>query len=226
MAGSLYQSVLGKLWRGYNPYYGFPHKTVNPDVQGWASQHRFLAETVATRRPNIIVEVGVWKGASVIELAKSIRANSLDAVVIAVDTWLGAWDHWANDHWHGELGFEFGFPTIYRTFLANVITAELQDVVIPLPLDSVNAQHTLERFEIFPDLVHIDGAHDFDTVVSDLTHWWNLLTVGGTIIMDDYFESVSVWPDVLRGIRVFLERVNYTAFEAEEPKCRFVKGRL
>jgi predicted O-methyltransferase YrrM len=223
MAGSLYRSVSEKLWRGYNPYYGFPFKTVKPDLQGWASQHRFLAETVATRRPKIIVEVGVWKGASVIELARSVCANGLDSVVIAVDTWLGAWDHWTNDRWHGELAFEFGFPTIYRTFLANVINAGLQDIVLPLPLDSVNAHHTLKSFEVFPDLVHIDGAHDFETVMSDLTHWWNLLTVGGTIIMDDYFESESVWPDVLRGIRVFLERVNYTAFEAEEPKCRFLK---
>jgi predicted O-methyltransferase YrrM len=219
----LHQEVLTKLWRGYNPYYGFSYKTVKPDLQGWASEHRFLTETVATQRSKIIVEVGVWKGASVIELAQSVRANGLDSVVIAVDTWLGAWDHWTNDQWHGELGFEFGFPTIYRTFLANVITAGLQDIVVPLPLDSVNAQHTLKAFEIFPDLVHIDSAHDFDTVISDLTHWWNLLTVGGTIIMDDYFESVSVWPDVLRGIRVFLERVNYTGFEVEEPKCRFVK---
>src|SRR5271155_4796003 len=160
MTVSLHQEILGNLWRGHNPYYGFPYKTVKPDLQGWASQHRFLMETVATRRPKIVVEVGVWKGASVIELAQSVRANGLDAVVIAVDTWLGAWDHWTNDQWHGELGFEFGFPTIYRTFLANVITAGLQDIVIPLPLDSVNAQHTLKGFEIFPDLVHIDGARD------------------------------------------------------------------
>jgi hypothetical protein len=146
---SRHKEILGKFWRGHNPYYGFPHQTAKPDLQAWASQHRFLTETVATRRPKIIVEVGVWKGASVIELAQSVRANGLDSVVIAVDTWLGAWDHWTDDRWHGVLGFEFGFPTIYRTFLANVITAEPQDVAIPVPLDSVNAQHTLKDFEIF-----------------------------------------------------------------------------
>jgi GR25 family glycosyltransferase involved in LPS biosynthesis/cephalosporin hydroxylase len=224
MSETLHQEILGKLWRGYNPYYGFPYKTVKPDLQGWASQHRFLADTVAARRPKIIVEVGVWKGGSVIELAQSVRSNGLDAVVIAVDTWLGSWDLWADDRWHADLGFVFGFPTVYRTFLANVMTAGLHGVVIPLPLDSVNAQHTLERLRIFPDLVHIDGAHDFNTVLSDLTHWWNLLTVGGTMIMDDYFDSIQDWPDVFRAVQTFLKRVQYTAFEAEQPKCRFVKA--
>ena len=120
MTASLREEILRKLWRGYDPYYGFPHRAVKPDLQGRGSQHRYLADTIAARRPSIIVEVGVWKGASCCELAKSVRANGLDAVVIAVDTWLGAWDHWTHDHWHGELGFEFGYPTIYRTFMANI----------------------------------------------------------------------------------------------------------
>jgi predicted O-methyltransferase YrrM len=223
MTLSLYEEISQKLWRGYDPYYGFPHKTVKPDLQGWASQHRYLTDTITARRPRVVVEVGVWKGASVLELARSIRTNGLDAVVIAVDTWLGAWDHWTNDHLQGELGFEFGYPTIYRTFLTNMILGEVKDIVIPLPLDSGNAQHTLESFGIFPDVVHIDGAHDFDTVLSDLTHWWSVLTTGGTIIMDDYFDLTPMWPDVLKAVRTFLERVDYTEFEAEEPKCRFVK---
>jgi hypothetical protein len=29
MSASFYQEVLGKMWRGYDPYYGFPYKTVN-----------------------------------------------------------------------------------------------------------------------------------------------------------------------------------------------------
>jgi cephalosporin hydroxylase len=223
MTLSMHDEISRKLWRGYDPYYGFPYKTVKPDLQGWSSQHPYLADTISARRPKVVVEVGVWKGASVLELARSVRANGLDAVVIAVDTWLGAWDHWADDHWHGELGFEFGYPTIYRTFLANMILGEVQDIVIPLPLDSVNAQHTLKRLEIFPDVVHIDGAHDFDTVLSDLTHWWSILATGGTVIMDDYFESITMWPDVYKAVRTFLERVEYTDFEAEQPKCRFVK---
>jgi predicted O-methyltransferase YrrM len=219
----LRKTIMNKLWRGYDPYYGFPYKTLKPDLQGWASQHRYLADTVATRKPRIIVEVGVWKGASCVELARAVQASTLDAVVIAVDTWLGSWDHWADEHWHGELGFEFGYPTIYRTFLANMVLAEVSDIVVPLPLDSVNAQHTLRNLAIFPDLVHIDGGHDFGAVTSDLTHWWSMLTEGGTVIMDDYFDSGRVFPDVYHATHAFLSHVEHRDFEADEPKCRFVK---
>jgi predicted O-methyltransferase YrrM len=42
-----------------------------------------------TLRPSI-VEIGVWKGSSVITLASKMKELNLDGVVIAVDTWLGA----------------------------------------------------------------------------------------------------------------------------------------
>jgi cephalosporin hydroxylase len=50
-----------------------------------------------TLRPSIVVEIGVWKGSSVITLASKMKELNLDGVVIAVDTWLGAWDHWTNE---------------------------------------------------------------------------------------------------------------------------------
>jgi hypothetical protein len=36
----IYKSLLQKLWRGCDPYVGFPYRTVKPDLQGWQSQHR------------------------------------------------------------------------------------------------------------------------------------------------------------------------------------------
>jgi hypothetical protein len=179
----IYQRLLEQIWRGYDSYYGFPAGVVKPDLQGWeSSQHRYLTSTVAIQNPSIIIEIGVWKGASCFELARAIQKNELDAVVIAVDTWLGAWDHWTNDQWHHELGFEFGYPSIYRTFLANMVLGGVKRVVIPLPLDSINAWYTLRKFAITPDMVHIDGGHDYDTVFRDVSKWWDLLSPGGTMI--------------------------------------------
>jgi Cephalosporin hydroxylase. len=99
---TIYKSLLQKLWRGGDPYVGFPYRTVKPDLQGWQSQHRYLAETVGRSRPGIVVEIGVWKGGSCLELARAIQANHLDGAVVAVDTWLGSSEHWERDDWHGE----------------------------------------------------------------------------------------------------------------------------
>jgi hypothetical protein len=224
MSGSVYKRVSEKIWRNYDPYYGLAYKTVKPDLQGWGSQHRYLANTVVTRRPSIIVEVGVWKGASCMELARAIQRSGLDAVVIAIDTWLGSSQHWTTDELHRELGFEFGYPTMNRTFLANMILGGVKDIVLPLPLDSANAVQVLQQHGISPELVDIDASHDFGSVLNDLNRWWTLLAPGGTIIMDDYSEAAHVWPGVRRAVHKFLHQVRVTDFEAADGKCRFVKS--
>jgi hypothetical protein len=34
MTLSIYEEISRKLWRGYDPYYGFPYKSVKSDLQG------------------------------------------------------------------------------------------------------------------------------------------------------------------------------------------------
>jgi len=218
-----YDDILGRLWRGYDPYAGFPYRTVKPDLQGWQSQHRYLADSVARASPSVIVEVGVWKGGSCLELARAVQANNLASVVIAVDTWLGSSDHWQVDHWHAELGFEFGYPTLYRTFLANMMLGGVRNVVIPLPLDSTNAYEVLKHFAVVPDLVHIDAAHDEASAWGDLSRWWAVLRPGGTMIVDDYAIDGNCWAGTFAAVNRFLAEKAVLAFEAEDLKCRFTK---
>jgi len=54
-----------------------------------------------------------------------------------------------------------------------------------LPLDSVNAAEILCINGVCVDLIHIDGGHDFRSVVTDLTVWWPRLRGGGILIGDD-----------------------------------------
>jgi hypothetical protein len=35
-------------------------------------------------------------------------------------------------------------------------------------------------------MIHLDAAHDYHSVFSDLSAWWPLLRDGGTLIGDDY----------------------------------------
>ena len=131
--------LLERLWRGADPFLGFPANIYQNDTQGWGSTHRFLTETIAALRPRIVVEVGVWKGASVITMAEKLRALELDAAVVAVDTWLGSCEHWLQDPWFVSLGMEQGRPAMQRTFMANIVAARLEGHVVPLSIDSLNA---------------------------------------------------------------------------------------
>lgn len=213
------EELLARIWRGHDPFLNYPGRLYRQDRQGWGSSHPYLAEAVETLRPSVAVEVGVWKGSSVISLAAAMKALDLDGVVIAVDTWLGAWDHWINDEWFAHLNFSNGYPALYQTFAANIVGEGLQDYVLPLPLDSVNAANVLRHHEIQADIVHIDGGHDYRAVTSDLREWWPMIRPGGMLIGDDYPD----WPGVKAAFDDFFGEEGKVPFDVAPPKCRIVK---
>src|SRR5438045_1936208 len=172
------REIVNKLWHGADPFAEAFCEPALVDMQGWNSDHPYFRELINAYRPCVIAEIGVWKGGSTIEIARQIKSNRIDAVVIAIDTWLGSWDHWFQDKWLQEIGFKSGYPSLYRKFLSNVFYAGAEDVVVPLPLDSANAFHVLQRNGIKLDFVHIDGAHDYESVIADLRRWWSLLRNG------------------------------------------------
>ncbi len=171
----------------------------------------------------MIVEVGVWKGASTIKMAQMLQNNALDGCVIAVDTWLGAVDHWVQDKWFQELGFAFGFPTIQRKFMKNVIEAGVQDFVVPLPLDSINASSLLYNLGISADFIHLDAGHEYKSVLSDLEAWWPRLRKGGLLIGDDY-QMTGGWPGVKQAFDEFFATLGVSSIENIDGKCRIRKS--
>lgn len=212
-----------KLWNGGNPFAGFPARLFGEDSQGWASQHPYLAAEVEALRPRVVVELGVWKGGSTLTMAHRLRELGIDGAVIAVDTWLGSWDHWIDPGLRQELCFMHGYPRLFDKFCANIVHHGVQDFVVPLPLDSVNARNVISRLGIVADIIHIDGGHDYEAVTTDLTQWWQVLRPGGVFIGDDYFENGSIWPEVFRAINDFLAKTPHWGFEFHSGKCRAIK---
>jgi len=214
--------ILRKLWRGKEPFLSDLARRGMPDLQGWGSQHRYLTEAIETLRPTVVVEVGVWKGASVIHMASRMRELAIDGVVIAVDTWLGAWDHWVDDRWFRELGLLEPAGGIFATFLRNVRDAGLEDYIVPLPLDSINAAQVLSRYDVVPDVVHIDAGHDYTAVRADIEQWWPMIRPGGLMIGDDY-RAGNDWPGVKRAFDDHFRPLGLLPLENTDEKCRVCK---
>src|SRR5262245_32275516 len=117
--------LVGRIWGGNDPFDGAP---VLPwDGVGYStSQHPFLTEAIDAVRPRIVIEVGVWKGVSTMVMALRAKELALNCAVIAIDTWLGSAENWANP----KLGFiprKNGYPTIYFTFLSNCLHKQVED---------------------------------------------------------------------------------------------------
>jgi predicted O-methyltransferase YrrM len=195
----------------------FTYQKEDVDLQGWAGNAPILTELVKSRKPKLIADVGVWKGQSTITLAKAAKENNNNAVVFAIDTWIGS-----PQHWYGHEQFDFleslklvhGFPSLYYTFLANVFDSNVDDVIIPMPSTSESAYHLLMLEEVKFDMIHIDAAHEYDPVKRDIEDYWKLLDDGGVMVCDDY--SIG-WPGVYQAINEFVEK-NNIRFESYGPK--------
>jgi len=194
------------LFRGVDPYYVEVGgslalwSTQDVEIEGWGDGH-LLAQLFRQFMPKLVIEVGTWKGRSAIRLANEAKNLNHRCEIVCVDTFLGSSEHWL-DREHGffnQLDIKLGRPTLYETFIKNVIDHKVTDYITPLPLPSRLAAMVLKPTGLMADLIYIDGAHDYDSVLEDLTHWSRILSPNGIILCDDY----GPWPGVERAIFAF-----------------------
>lgn len=216
------RKLLDSLWRGADPIGVTAKNQFALDLQGWNSQHPYLIEGIHEVNPTIVVEIGVWKGGSTIFMASELKRRGMDSVVIAIDTWLGSSEHWSDDQYFGEMNFRSGYPAMYHKFISNVKRMDVEDHVVPLPLDSLNAAHFLTQRNISPNMIHLDGGHDYDSVMADLRIWWPLLSPGGMFIGDDY-DPNGAWVTVRQAFDDFFGALGFGPIENSGGKCRISK---
>lgn len=178
------------------------------DEQGWNSRHPIFRDILSLTKPKLIIELGVWKGMSSIHMADLMKEMGIAGQIVAVDTWLGSSNHLSSSGRRAELRTRHGYPTVYETFLANVVKAGHQDVIVPLAMDGTSAAIALQRLKVKAQVIHIDASHEFQPCLTDLRAYWPLLAEDGVLIADDY----GTWPSVSRAVCTFAAEVDRPLF--------------
>lgn len=202
MAAPIFDHLIAAIHHG-SPYAGFDPDSRPLDVQGWSSESPIFDRLIASIRPALILEVGSWKGASAIHMAARLKAHGITSAIVCVDTWLGSENLWRNPETRASLALRNGYPSIYYTFLANVMKTGHADVIVPLPLTSTSAARLLKALRITADLIYVDAHHDAASVLRDLNDYWSLLSPRGAMFGDDYAPG---WPGVVEAVHAFAER--------------------
>jgi predicted O-methyltransferase YrrM len=147
-------------------------------IPGWMSEPElvWLAEQAQTHAR--IVEVGSFLGRST-----RVLADNTSGLVFSVDIW-NFFPELVKAYLANNGGT--GAFSLYQHHLADVLGSK----VIPIQLPSVSAS------QIFPvpvfDMVFIDGAHDFYSVLADISCWGKTLKAGGLLCGHDLdWESVN-----------------------------------
>ena len=195
--------TMSKIYKA-NPYADFDLTAYPIDMQGWGFEDSVFGLAIAALQPSTIIEVGSWKGMSAMKMARIVKALAIDCELVCIDTWLGSPEHIMADHaaWYDSLQFKNGYPQLFYTFMANVVSSDLQDVITPLPATSENAAYILKHWETTADIIYIDAAHEFEPAKADFERFWPLLSDRGVMICDDYIDG---WPGVKKAVDAFVE---------------------
>ena len=200
-----------------NPFEDFPVEIVPDDnqwpnpkpqtitvyAQGFQSSENinFFDHLFSLLAPETLLELGTWKGSSVIGFVKRMLAYCDAPVVACVDTWVGSLEHWTNAGFRAEMHLRWGFPTLYSRFAANVVRARVARWITPLPMLTETARRLLAQRGVLIDAVYVDASHEYEAVKKDISDCWGLIDDTGFILADDYLA-----PGVKRAIQEFCAR--------------------
>jgi len=176
------------------------------DLQGWNSDSKIFISLIQETNPELIIEVGTWKGRSAINMAKYLKDNKLNCKIICVDTWLGALEFWDKLKHTPErdLLLKNGYPQIYYQFLSNVIHNDVQDYILPFPCTSLIAARYFKNNNIKSKLIYIDASHEYEDVLLDLKYFYNILDSNGVLFGDD----INNFPGVKQAVQEFTRENN------------------
>lgn len=177
---------------------------IAPDIQGWGCDNPCFDDLIGELRPSLVIELGTWKGASLLTMARAAMARALPTEFICVDTWLGSNPElWLQQPLRAQLKLTNGYPSLFPTFLRNLKDAGLLQRVFPMPMTSVTAAVILRRWQVKADLNYIDAGHSELEVTHDLEAFRHVLRPGGVLLGDDYLPQ---WPGVVAAATAFSRR--------------------
>ena len=74
-----------ELIHGYNIYENFDHSKYTEKLIGWNINKEFFKKLIYETKPNIILELGSWYGASAITIGKIIKELNLNSKIIDLE---------------------------------------------------------------------------------------------------------------------------------------------
>lgn len=168
------------------------------DLQGWHSTDPIFKRLIDEVRPNRIIEVGSWKGASAIHMASLTK--ELGTCIYCVDTWLGGVDHMLSSLQQDRIPRKEGYPHLYYQFLHNVKESGYGDRIFPIQNTSTNVARFLKAQAFQADLIYIDGDHTHEGCLLDIIMYFDLLREGGVMFGDDWS-----FPGVEKAVKQYLQ---------------------
>jgi predicted O-methyltransferase YrrM len=155
------------------------------DIQGWFPDKsaEVLSEVIKQHEVKDVIEVGAFLGRSTVFFANECKhVTSIDPFTL---------EGWKDGQANGDA--RRAGENFYQKFVDNIIVCGVAHKVTSIVASSANAEK--EHPELSADLIYVDAAHDYESVLEDIKRW--LPHTKKVICGDDYDEH---WHGVRRAV--------------------------
>jgi hypothetical protein len=159
------------------------------------------------------LEIGVFKG-QLISLMSMLNAyHRKSGQIYGITPLTNAGDKYSK---HPDVDYEGHIQRIYQQFGLDASDLGIIQGLSNDP-DIIETAQELGPF----DVVFVDGCHDYEVVVSDITHYGDMLKVGGLMVIDDVSSYLKIPDGLIRMDWRGLEDVSNAARDTIEKDKRF-----
>ena len=159
-----------KEWEISYPYFEYT-LSFKDNATPWAGHKCFGYNLVKNLEPELVVELGSWKGTSFYSFCQAVKDQKLKTKLVAIDTWHG--DSQAGTF--GDNVFD-EFKRLLSAYYSGVQASYMRQTFN----DAVNS---FEDHSI--DILHIDGFHTYEAVSNDYNTWRRKVKETGVILFHD-----------------------------------------
>lgn len=168
--------------------------------EDWFNYQRFYDE-IASKKFNVLVELGTWKGHSISYLGKRLLEQSYDFKLYGVDLFDDSYIHTkeGNSHLASQMKY------IYDVYNQNLIDAGVREVIKDIKGNTWEVASQFEDNSV--NFVFIDADHNYESVKKDILSWLPKMKKGGIMSGHDYFNNTcgvkqavdEIFPNVVIG---------------------------
>jgi cephalosporin hydroxylase len=190
-------------------------------VEGWCSDEKGSAmiDLVLATKPSTCVEIGVFGGSSILPTALALKTNGM-GVVYAIDPWDNSECVKGQDAPNSEWWGNVDLGRIFNSFKSMLATNQLQKHVVTLRTTAENAAEKIEDI----DILHIDGNHSEDAVMTDVKLYFPKVKRGGYIWCDDFKWAIDGKRSTLKAYEILLQRCDLV-LSVDDGSCILLQKR-
>ena len=187
-------------WKYFEPKFEYEEK-MNDLALPWAGHKYFAYDLIRNAKPEVLVELGTFKGTSFFSFCQAVKDEKLGTKLFAIDTWQG-------DEHGGFYGDDIykNVESIKREYYYNLDVQLLRKTF----------DEALNEFEDNSiDVLHIDGLHTYEAVKHDFETWLPKVKENGIILFHDIvvtrddFGVFKFWKELKEKYATFEFRHSY-----------------